>query len=313
MLNLDLRLLEIFEEIYRTKSVSAAAASLGLAQSSVSMGLRRLRERFGDPLFVRTSAGMEPTPRAAELWQPLAQARALIVDALRRRSSFDPQQSTRGLRLCMTDVSQVVMLPALQARLAQEAPHLGIEVLPVSADTPRLLEQADAELAIGSIGDLEGGFMEQALFDESFVCVARAGHPRIGRTLTLRAFREASHVEIVAQGTSHWLVARALQAQGLAPRIGLKLPSFLAAEAVVARTDLVCTVPRRLAESMGDPRLRIHEPPFDVPAYRIKQHWHARYQHDARSRWLRALVVDVFRSSGRGARPVAGARRGPKG
>ena len=306
MFSLDLRLLEVFEEIYRAKSVSAAAENLRLSQPTVSMGLRRLRERFNDPLFVRTSNGMEPTPRASDLWAPLTQARALVVEAIRHKTSFDPGQSRRCLRVCMTDVSQVVILPALQARLAEQAPHMRIEVIPVTSGTGRMLEQADAELAIGSISTLEGGFMEQGLFAETFVCVARADHPRIDRILTLKTFREESHLEVVVPGTSHWLVSRAVEKKNLALRIAMQLPNYLAVEAVVARTDLICTVPRKLAESMDIAgRIRIHKPPFDIPTYRIKQHWHERYQQDPRNRWLRELTMSLFRRTG----PAGGRRQ----
>lgn len=296
MFSLDLRLLEIFEEIYRAKSVSAAAENLRLSQPTVSMGLKRLRERFNDPLFVRTSNGMEPTPRAGELWEPLTRARALVIEAIRHRSGFDPQQSRRCLRLCMTDVSQVVILPALQARLAEEAPFMRLDVIPVTADTGRMLEQADAELAIGSISTLDGGFMEQGLFAETFVCVARADHPRIDKVLTLKAFREESHLEVVVTGTSHWLVSKALEKKKLDRHVAMQLPNYLAVEAIVARTDLICTVPRKLAESMVvSGRVRIHKPPFEIPSYRIKQRWHERYQQDPRNRWLRELTVGLFR------------------
>ena len=298
MFNFDLRLLEIFEEIYRVKSVSAAADNLRLSQPAVSMGLRRLRERLGDPLFVRTSAGMEPTQRASELWEPLTRARSLIVEAVRHQSSFDPARSQRSLRLCMTDVSQVVILPDLRARLAEQAPQLRIDVVPVTAATGRMLEQADADLAIGSIAALEAGFMEQGLFAETFVCVTRADHPRIGATLTLKAFRSESHLEIVAPGTSHWLVTKALERRKIRLHIAMQLPSYLAVETVISRTDLICTVPRKLAESMrSSARIRIHEPPIEIPSYRIKQHWHDRYQQDPRHRWLREMIVGLFRSA----------------
>src|SRR5437016_3777396 len=113
MLDVDLRLLAIFEEIYRTKSVSQAAENLGLSQPTISIGLAKLRKFFNDPLFVRTSSGMEPTPQAIKLGVPVAEALDQLKQALRHHIVFDPATSARCFRVCMTDISQVVLLPKL--------------------------------------------------------------------------------------------------------------------------------------------------------------------------------------------------------
>ena len=109
----DLKLFRVFDEIHRSRSVSRAAHSLGVTQPSVSIALARLRRHFGDPLFVRTSEGMQPTPFAAELALRVREGMALLEGAQGHKASFDPARSEQRFRLCLTDISQAVLLPAL--------------------------------------------------------------------------------------------------------------------------------------------------------------------------------------------------------
>jgi DNA-binding transcriptional LysR family regulator len=294
MLDLDLRLLAIFEEIYKVKSVSQAAQNLGIAQPTVSAALGKLRKRFDDPLFARTSTGMEPTPRATELWAPLTQALKTLEDALRYQAVFDPTRSDRCFRLCMTDISQIVLLPGLVNHYKDIAPRMRVEVIPIDANTPKLLESADADLAVGFMPRLEAAFFQQALFEQTYACVVRADHPRITRTLTLRSFNEEAHVEVAASGTGHGIVGGASRG-AIRRRIALKVPNFLGMAAIVESTDLIGTVPQRLAEIMArTANIRIFKPPVAFPSYTVKQHWHERFHHDPRNRWLRASVAALF-------------------
>ena len=219
----------------------------------------------------------------------------MIEDALRHKVTFDPQQTERCFRVCMTDISQVVLLPGLLNHLNVVAPSMRIEVIPIAADTPKLLESADADLAIGFMPPLEAGYFEQTLFTQAYVCVARAGHPRIRNSLTLKNFTEESHLEIVSSGTGHWIVEKVLAEKKIQPRIALKLPNFLGMGAIVASTDVIGTVPQRLAETMAQAsKIRIFKPPIAFPEYAVKQHWHERFHSDPRNRWLRETVASLF-------------------
>lgn len=295
MIDLDLKLLSIFEEIYRTKNVSQAAESLGISQPTVSMGLRKLRERFNDPLFVRTSNGMEPTPCADDLWPQLSEANRLLTDALTRKVRFSPDQCSRRFRVCMTDVGLVALLPALLGHLNRVAPTIGLEVIRVGNETAKLLESNEADLAIGFVPSLEAGFYEQTLFTEGFVFLARSGHPRIGDTMTLKACQEEAFLEVSTPGTGHWMLERAFAAHRLQPRVGIRLPMFLGIGGVIANSDLVCTVPSQLAGEIAKTAdVKVLQPPFAIPGYAVKQHWHERMHRDERSRWLRQTVAEVF-------------------
>lgn len=175
----ELRLLQVFDAIHKTRSVSRAAELLELGQPAVSIALGKLREHFSDPLFVRTSSGMEPTPLADELVQPIRHALDAFDAALGHRSSFDPATSERSFRICMTDITHLVLLPRLWGQLRATAPGIRIQISPLDDDTGRKLEAGEADLAVGFIPALEAGFYQQALFRQQYVCLASADHPRI--------------------------------------------------------------------------------------------------------------------------------------
>lgn len=298
MIDIDLKLLTILQEIYRTRSVSQAAENIQLSQPSVSIALGKLRKRFNDPLFVRTSAGMEPTPLASELMHPVGEAMSLLAYALRHHIVFDPKQSERCFRICMTDISQIVLLPRLLNHLKDAAPSIRIEVLNIAADTPRLLESGEADLAIGFMPQLEAGFYQQKLFSQRFVCMLRKDHPRIGDKLSLSQFVEESHVQVVTSGTGHWIIDKVLEDKRVDRKIALRVPNFLGIALIVANSDLLVTIPVRLAEALATtPNVKMLRAPVNFPAYAVKQHWHERYHHDPRNQWLRSVVAELFLES----------------
>jgi len=295
MEELDLKLLKVFDEIYTTRSVSRAAENVGVTQPSMSIALAKLRKYFQDPLFVRTSAGMQPTPYAVELIKPVRDGLGLLDGALRHRVTFDPTRSDRAFCLCLTDISQAVLLPTLLNHLKRAAPAIQLEIVPISSDTPRMLESGDADLAIGFMPQLEAGFYQQKLFQQRFVCAVRRNHPRIESRLSLKQFLAEDHVVVTTDVTGHWIVNKALDEKRIARKVAVRLPDFLGLEAVVAGTDLVVIVPERLGDVMQKAaRVKILPPPVELPAYLVKQHWHERYHHDPSNRWLRSVVARLF-------------------
>lgn len=296
---LDVRLLAVFDEIYKTRSVTRAADNMGLGQPAVSIALAKLREHFSDPLFVRTSQGMEPTPLAAQLLHPVREA----LDALERvsghRNTFDPAASDRTFRICMTDISQLVLLPRLWARLRVAAPGIRIDIAPLSGDTGRMLEAGEADLALGFMPQLEAGFYQQALFRQNYVCMVSADHPRIGTTLDLVQYQAADHAVVTSSGTGHLIIDRELARQGIERRIALRIPNFLGVAFVIEHTDLLVTIPQRLGEVLaGRGHFRMLPVPFPLPEYAVKQHWHERFHHDPGNRWLRGVISELLSDAG---------------
>src|SRR5438067_7047360 len=184
MKNIDLKAIAVIGELSRTRSVSLAAEHLGLGQSAISMSLAKLRKHFGDPLFVRTSSGMEPTPYGTKLIELLKDAESILQNALDHHAEFDPATSDRIFHICSTDIAQVTLLPALAKRLHKAGPRMGVELRAISDQTPGQLESGQVDLAVGFIPMMGAGFYSQRLFQDRFVVVARAGHPRIDKRLT---------------------------------------------------------------------------------------------------------------------------------
>lgn len=292
---MDMKLLAVFDEVYKTRSVSRAGENLGVAQSSISIALARLRRHFGDPLFVRTSDGMQPTPHAESLVGPVRQAVELLRGITRQQAVFDPGQVQRTFRICMTDITHLVLLPRLINRVGQEAPGINVEITLISARTPKMLESGEADLAVGFMPELEGGFYQQRLFEQSFACVVRSQHPRIKSRLTPAMFGREKHAVVTAAGTGHNLVEEALASLGVERTVALRLPNFLGIAGLVASTDLVVTVPQRVAETLVRiAEVKLLPPPFKLPVFAIKQHWHERFQQDPANRWLRAVISELF-------------------
>lgn len=292
---MDMRLLAVFDEVYKTRSVTRAAENLNIPQTSVSLALARMRRQFNDPLFVRTAEGMVPTPHATDLLGPLRQALELLRVATRQQVVFDAGSSTRRFRICMTDVSHLEFLPRLTHRVAQDAPSIHIEVLRIAPDTRHLLENGEADLAVGYMPELEAGFYQQRLFEQGFACVVRTDHPRVEKRMTLTLFKREKHVAITAPGTGHDLLQQQLKRLGVERRLALSLPTLPGLGNLLAQSDLIATVPERVAQMLVSiAAVKRLAPPFELPAFAIKQHWHERFHLDPANRWLRSIIAEMF-------------------
>jgi DNA-binding transcriptional LysR family regulator len=297
----DTRLLVLFDEVYSGLSMTRAAEKLGLSQPTVSIWIAKLRRLWHDPLFVRTATGVKPTPRADALIGPVRQALA----GLRRLSGvvpgFDPTDETRVFRIAMTDASHVTLLPVLLSRMRALGPKLRLEVVPISTTTARDLEEGRADIAIGSVAGLEAGFHEQKLYDQDFVCLVNARHPRIGSDgMTARTYLQEAHVGILS-GATYSSLSASLATQHLRRRVMLELPGVLGVATIVASTDLVATVPRHIGETLAQrPGIRVVRCPVRIAGFTVKQYWHERYHHDPGHRWLRSMTFALL---GRGRPP----------
>jgi DNA-binding transcriptional LysR family regulator len=294
-MDLDVRQLRLLDSLYTTHSVTRTAERLGQTQPTVSIWLRKLRSQLQDPLFVRTSAGMSPTPRAEIV---VGKARE-ILESMRQITddtpSFDPSTATRTFRICVPDSSHVTLLPKLLLHIRTFAPSVRVDVVPVDKHTARILEAGEADLAIGGfVDDVEAGFYQQALFDQDFVCLVSAAHPRIKGRLTLEAYQKEAHLE-VSYGRVNEVIEQELVAQKIKRRTLLSLPGFLGVGTLVAKTDMIATLPRQIGETLAAANgLRLFSCPFRVPSYTVRQYWHARFHQDPGHQWLRGLCSELF-------------------
>ena len=295
MKRFDLELLLIFDEIYKTKNVTRAADNLGLPQSTVSLGLGKLREHFNDRLFSRTAKGMEPTPRAENAIEDVRRAIQALQHALADQPVFDPAGSNREFRICMTDISEIVLVPRLLNYLREHGPGIRVDISKISPDSPQELADGTVDLAVGFMPHLEAGFYQQVLFDQHFVCLAAKHHPRVRDSLSLEAMASEGHVMVRSSGTGHAIVDKTLASEGVQRRVVLQLPSFLGVARIVAQTELLAIVPYRYGASMmASEDIRMLPVPLELPSFQVKQHWHERYHADASNRWLRQVIADLF-------------------
>ena len=295
---LDFNLLAIAVAIEEEGGASHAALKLGMSQSAVSGALARLRSHFNDPLFIRSAGGMTPTPRGAQL---VASARSVLRrfdDEILASVAFDPASTQRPFKFAMSDVGEMVFLPRLLQRLAQEAP--AAPVRSVSLRPSRLdeaLGDGEVDLAIGFFPDLKkSDFFQQRLLSHHFTCLLRADHWIQGNRLTMKEFLSLRHIVVQSEGRSQEIFERSLKTRSLSRRVALTTPHFLGVPRLVAVSDMVVTVPHALGLVYGTAAngLKRIKPPFDSPTIELKQHWHRKYHKDARSIWLRAVVSSLF-------------------
>jgi DNA-binding transcriptional LysR family regulator len=303
----DLNLLPVFEALFRHGSVTRAATEMGLTQSAMSSALGRLRRQLDDPLFVNTRSGMLPTPRALELAPHLTDALAMVRGALGARDAFDPRRTTRSLRVYMTDVGETVLLPTLMRHLHEHSPVMRLETaqLPASELAVRL-ETGDIDLAVGYVPQLRDKIRRARLFEERYVCMTRPDHPAgRGAPLTLKEYLAARHVLIASMGSGHQILERTLAERGMEENVALRVPHFVVVPLIVASTDLIVSLPSRMAEASSRVvKVKVHPLPIPLPSFEVSLYWHARVENDAANRWLRDAMLELF-----GDRPQR-ARRG---
>lgn len=294
--DLDLNLLVVFQQLVVERRVNAVAQSLGITQPAVSNALRRLRRHLGDELFLRTSTGMEPTPFAARLVGPVAEALGTLQSALNQRTAFDPATSSRTFAIAMTDIGEIYFVPPLMERLARTAPNVCVST--VRNWTSGLKDEMEAgrvDLALGLLPDLKAGFFQRRLFRHRYVCMFRKGHPLDKRQMTLKDFSGADHVVVVAAGTGHGRVDAMLDDSGIRRRVRLRVPHFVAIGHILRETDMIATVPERFAQRCVEPfGLRYVAHPAKLPEIAINVFWHARAHREPGNQWLRGVVSELF-------------------
>ncbi len=293
----DLNLLLVLEVLLRAQSVTKAAAALDISQPAMSLALRKLRETFDDPLFIRRSHGISPTPRAAQLLGPLQTLLDQVRNDVLRRPGFDPASARRTFTFNMADVGEMVFLPRLLARVRELAPGVDLRTVSMPPDSlAEAMEQGAVDLAVGYFPQLGGASIyQQRLFSHSFACVVRAGHRLARGKLTRKQFLEAEHVVVQQEGKSHELFENALVAQRLSRRVVLSVPHFLALPLVIAESDLIATVPHAIGTTIAKmTAVKVLPPPIQVTRAEVKQLWHARFHADPENKWMRGVIAELF-------------------
>jgi len=296
--DIDLNLLRVFRAIYEEGNLTAVADRLGLTQPAISYSLARLRTLLGDPLFVRSRHGMQPTAAATRLAGPISAALDMMNDALQGHRKFDASTSRRLFRISMSDLGELIFLPPLCEYLAVHAPGIRLEVDPVSIDAlPEALRNGDIDLAIGNLIDLKPYSRYVTLFHEEYACMVRVGHPYADQdSLTLDDYLSLAHIFVSSNSNAHRLFENALLDHGVHRTIALQVPHFTVVPDIVQRSDMICSLPHRVARQFNrNGEFRIFPLPTPVPPSDVAVHWHDRFTHDDSNRWLRELVLQLLR------------------
>ena len=304
--DIDLNLLVAFDALMDERNLTRAGARIGLSQPSMSHALNRLREICGDPLFVRIRTGMQPTPFAERIAPSVRDGLSMLKSGLQNAMAFDPAKSERTFHLVMSDIGEMIYLPALVRRLAASAPRVSLRVIQLPRERyGNAFESGEVDLAIGFLPALQAGFYQQRLFTDTYLCIARADHPRIGARLTLEQFCAEDHVMVEPAGSRYQavsiqsstttLIEHHLLASGVSRRVALRVPHFMVVPGLVASTDLVATLPSYIVHFLsGTHRLKQFPVPTEAPSFEVKQFWHQRNHNDPANRWLRKLVAELF-------------------
>lgn len=294
---LDLNLLVTLQNLLEDRNISAVARRMNLSQPAVSNALRRLRSAFDDELFVRTAQGMQPTPLAERLAEPVAEALALVSSMLEVRDAFDPASSQRRFTLALSDVGEMHFMPALVALCARQAPGVRLDVVRLAgSELRRAMESARVDLAVGVFEALGSGFFQRLLFRQGYLTLFRHGHPLALALGQREVFLQAQHV-IVTQAAPYGQINDALRRAGLNLAEHFSVPHFGAVPFIVAESDLLATVPWRLAEAVASRfGLQTLAPPVRMPLLQTHLFWTRRLHRDAGHQWLREQIVQQFAS-----------------
>ncbi|MEL6643410.1 MAG: LysR family transcriptional regulator [Pseudomonadota bacterium] len=291
---LDLSVLLIFLGLLRHQKASAVAAEMGLTQSAVSHALGRLRAVFDDPLFLRKPHGMEPTAVARALEPQVLTAVRALDAALKPDAAFDPSQSKAIVRISALDYELSTLFPDLLTRMRAAAPGVRLAVQSLNRrEAMAALESGAIDLAVGYFWNAPASVLLDPLLEEHYQVVARKGHPTMALMPDLAAFVRAKHLLVSPSGELNGIVDDVLRRAGERRDVVASVPQFLSALAMLAETDLIATVPERLARRHGEAfGLAMAAPPLAIRSFTSSVARHRRDEKNPLHLWL----IDQFRA-----------------
>ncbi len=298
---LDAGLLLVFEEVLRTRNLSKASERLRLTPSAVSHALARLRDIFGDPLFLRRPQGVVATPRALALREPVARALGALRGALVEPGEFRPASIDRLFQIAALDALIVTLAPKLLARLAFDAPEARLAFRSFGREeTLKAVREGRIDLALGVFETPGSGTTTESLGVENFAVVARKGHPLMRDGLSLETWLATDHIVVSAAGDLHGAIDPALAARGLTRRTRAAVPQFLAAFATIAAGEATASVPESLAKTFAEPfGLAVYPPPIALPPFELAILRARAQAPDPALDWLVRAIVEI-RAEGAG-------------
>jgi len=294
----DLNLLRVFFAIWDLRSLTAAGDRLGLTQPAISHALRRLRERFGDPLFVRVANRMLPTDAAVRLHEPLDLAFELLNRTLQSGVVFDASVTERTFRIAMSDIAEFHLLPRLVSDLSRISPFVRIQIVPLIPESlASSMRSGEIDLAIGAISVSDKELTSTEIMKDRYVCLARANHPIAKSNLTKAHFAQLRFFFARTTSSVHQLVEKSLAEATSKLQIAVR-GHFTAAPDIVRNSDLVALFPRHLAVQLNRTNeFRLLDLPFELPHMEIKVHSHSRFTNDTGIKWMAQTCASILRTN----------------
>lgn len=290
---IDLNLLVVFDAIYTEGGITRASEKLHLTQPAISHALGRLRELFGDPLFVREGRSMVPTPLARNLIGTVQRSLRDLQIMLNDIDRFDPAITEKRFTVAARDLLEVPVLPALMESVAQQAPN--VEIATVRLRRPEL----EAELAAGTLDaaldvlqPVSDSVHYSRINQDRMVVVARRGHPRVGAKMDLETYLAEDHIQISSRRTGPGFEDVELGRVGLQRRVRLRCQNAYAALRVVSETDLLVTIAERFARITNTQfDNQILPMPVEIQPFDAYLYWHSNVDNDPANRWLREQLT----------------------
>lgn len=297
----DLHMVMTLQALFDTGQVSKAAAALDVTQPTVSQALRRLRDYFGDPLFVRAGNQMRPTPRALELQASIARISREVNLISQGPTPFDPRSAVREFVVSLTDIAELMGLPRAMGEITSEAPNCSIRSMHASSDQVHtLLEEGLVDVAFGTYSTIKDTLRQTKLGEFDYVCCVSKGNRS---AMTADVYLGGKHVVVPRFGEAEDFAAAALKKLGFARQVVLRLHNHVAAIAAVERSGLIATMPRHVATELARYfTIHVHELPIDLGRVSSYMVWHERFHLDPSHKWLRDILSRNYPLPGRGLR-----------
>ena len=285
--SIDLNLLPVFEAVMETRQYTKAAKRLAMSQPAMSAAVQRLRDTLNDPLFVRTSKGIVPTPKAELLYQDIQGGLSQLRLGLSQQRGFDPKSQSHSFRILSGDYFEFVLLPQLIGAVENDALQVRFNLKPIFDDSAKQLIHAQADVMLDAFPVADERIHCEVVTQETLVVVARKNHPKINDTISMSDFLSATHAVLPNRGSLlplDKILAKPLQQER---KIGVQVTQCISLLAAVANSNYIATAPKQLATRYADALgLNVYDFPMPVPPVPIYMMWSKAFDHDPANQWL---------------------------
>lgn len=295
MRDIDLNLLTALDVLLQERSVTRAALRLRLSTSAMSRTLSRIRETLGDPVLVPAGRAMVLTPHAEAIAEQVHTLSAGAQAVLRPPPPVDPRSMEREFTIRANEAFTQLYAAKLSAAVSAVAPGVRLRFVPKPDKDIAPLRDGIVDLEIGVISGDGGELRAQTLYRDTYVGIARAGHPLFNAPVTPERLCAWGHVVFARRRGRASPADEALVAIGLSRRVSVVVPGFPAVIAVASASDLLGLVPRSACLALPGYEIALFELPIPMPELIVSQIWHPRMDADTGHRWLRMMVFEVFR------------------